>query len=157
MADDQNDEPDESPVKNPEETVGYKRPPQHSRWRPGYCPNPAGRPRKAMGRKAILERIAHDHVEVMVGGKAHTMTRTEAVLLAVRNATANGKAAAQTLFDKLLNANQEDDPPIPKGVLIVPEKLTHEEWEAEYGSGGEFERPPKAIRMVDCEHLLKKK
>lgn len=156
MANDQDDEHDGPPTENPEEAVGYKMPPRHSRWGPGYCPNPAGRPRKAKGRKAILERIAFERVEVMVGGKLCTMIRAEAVLLAVRNAMANGKPTAHPLFDKLLNANQEIGPLIPKGVLIAPEKLTPEEWDAEYGSG-EFERPPKAVQMADCDHLLKKK
>lgn len=152
----ENDQDGDRPGVNPEEIVGYKRPPKHSRWPPGYCPNPAGRPRKAKGRKPILERIAYESVEVMVAGKLSTITRLEAVLLAVRNATANAKAAAQTLFDKLLNAGQEEGPPISKGVLIVGEKLTAEEWVTEYGPSGELGSPPKAVQMADCEHLLKK-
>ncbi|MBA3243460.1 MAG: hypothetical protein H0T60_19725 [Acidobacteria bacterium] len=157
MENDQNDDDHGNPVDNPEDAVGYKLPPKHSRWPPGYCPNPAGRPRKARGRKAILERIAYERIEVMLGGKARTMTRAEAVLLAVRNATANGKPAAHTLYDILLNEVDEDDgDPVPKGVFMAPEKLSADEWVAQYGPGSEFGKPPKAIRMVDCEHLLKK-
>src|SRR5687768_14484297 len=90
-----------------EERVGYGNPHKHTRWRPGYCHNPAGRPRKAKGKRPILERIASELVEVKVGSRIQKMTRAKVVLMAVRNATANGNPAAQKLYDKLLNEVRE--------------------------------------------------
>ena len=140
-----------------EERTGYGNPPKHTRWPSGYFPNPRGRPRKANGRKAILDRIANERCEVKVGGKLMVMTRAEVVLIAVRNATANGDATAQKLFHKLLQEICDEAPPIPKGTLITGEKLTDEEWDKEYGHlGGNGPLPaPKPIRMVHIRHLLK--
>lgn len=60
------------------------------------------------------------------------MSRAEVVLLAVSNATANGHPTAQKLFDRLLNDFGEEGPEVPKGVLILGEKLNHEEWAEKY-------------------------
>ena len=131
-----------------DEAVGYGNPPKHTRWKPGECPNPRGRPKNAKGRLPILERVAHEACEVRVGSKITLMTRLEAVLMAVRNSTANGNPAAQRLFDKLLNEVREEGPPTVKGVFISAEKLTAEEWEAEYAYLGDRNRlrPPNRKR-----------
>ena len=142
-----------------EEKVGYANPPKDTRWRKGHCPNPRGRPRNAKGRRAILERVANELCDVKVGNVIKKMTRAEVVLMAVRNATANGNPAAQRLFDKLLGQTREDGPPITKGVLITGEKLTADEWEAEFGHLGGLGRlppPPRPIQLSDCCHLLPK-
>jgi hypothetical protein len=113
--------------------VGYCSPPKQYQFPPKTSGNPGGRPRRAKGRGPILERIANELCEVRVAGKLVKVTKLEVVLLAVRNATANGNPVAQRLYDKLLNdvRDEEEGPPVPKGVLIVPERLTIEEWEAE--------------------------
>lgn len=150
------DPSDDAAHEGGDERVGYKNPPKHTRWPKGHCPNPRGRPPKAQGRKAILERVANEKCEVKVGGQVQTRTKVEVVLLAVRNATANGNPAAQSLFNKLLAETREEGPPIPKGVLITREKLTHEEWLVEYGYLGRLgpPPPPKLIQLIDCRHLL---
>lgn len=135
---DPNDDPEDE-----DERVGYCKPPRHTRWKPRECPNPFGRPRKAKGRRAILGRIANELCEVRVGKRVVTMTRLELLLTAVRNATANGDPGAQKLFDKLLNEVSDDEgASVPKGVLIAGEKLSQEEWEAEYGYLGRNREPP---------------
>lgn len=150
MAQDQNS----AGVPDPEshEHVGYRRPPKRSQFPKGTSGNPAGRPRHAKGRRPILERIAYETCEVRVGGKLVRLTRLEVVLMAVRNATANGNSAAQKLFDRLLNEVRDDEnmeAPIPKGVLIIGENLTAEEWEAEYAHlGGRGPPPPCRKRGI---------
>ena len=142
----------ESGTENDEERVGYGNPPKHTRWRPGYCPNPAGRPRKAKGRRPILERIANELVEVKVGGSVQRMARAEIVLMAVRNAMANGNPVAQQLCDKLLNEVREEGAPVRKGVLIIGEKLSAEEWTAEFDPA--CSPLPRPIQMADCAALI---
>ena len=34
--------------------VGYKKPPKHTQWEKGQCPNPKGRPRGAKNRTTYL-------------------------------------------------------------------------------------------------------
>ena len=73
--------------------------------------------------------------------------------MALRNATANGNPAAQRLYDALLNEVREDDdePPIAKGVLIVGEKLTEEEWMSEVGALAGRPPPPCRKRGIQLE------
>ena len=148
---------DDPPGESNKEKVGYANPPKHTRWRPGFCPNPSGRPKKAKGRKAIVERIANERCEVKIGGKVLQLTRAEIVLIAVRNATANGNPTARKLYDQLLRETPDEADSIPKATLIVGEKLTQEEWEAEYAhlAGTGLPPPPKPIGMAQVMHLLK--
>jgi hypothetical protein len=148
---DPNDELDE----NDEEPIGYGNPPKHTRWAKGFCPNWAGRPPNARGRKPILARIANEEVILKTAGNQQKVRRADVVLMAVRNATANGDPKAQLLYDKLLNEVRDEEPPGPKGVLFTGERLTSEEWEAEFGHIGGGPPPlPKAIRMEHVRHLL---
>jgi len=148
-------DPNDEPAEENEEPIGYGSPPKHTRWPKGFCPNPAGRPRDARGRKPIIARIANEEVIIKDEGKEKRARRADVVLMAVRNATANGNPKAQVLYDKLLNEAREEESPAPKGVFITGEKLSCEEWEAEFGYlGGGPPPPPKAIRMEHVLHLL---
>jgi hypothetical protein len=108
--DPQSEPDDSSEPQRPEERIGYGCPPKHTRWQPGYCPNPAGRPRQSKGRRPILERIANELVEAKVGGRVRLVSRAELVLMAVRNAMANGHPGAHKLADKLLHEEREEGP-----------------------------------------------
>ncbi|WP_407822100.1 DUF5681 domain-containing protein [Sphingomonas arvum] len=129
MAQDPSDEPLNE---DPEEYVGYCHPPARHKWAKGYCPNPAGRPKSAQGRRPILQRLAMELIEVRVGGSVRRMPRLEVLLLAVRNATANGDPMGQKLYNKLLGEVPDDERDVAKGVLILPEKLSQEMWEIQY-------------------------
>jgi hypothetical protein len=85
---------------------------------------------------------------VKVGGKVQKMTRAEVVLMAVRNAMANGNPLAQQLCDKLLNEVREEGAPVRKGVLIIGEKLSAEEWTAEFDPA--CSPLPRPIQLADC-------
>ena len=131
MAQDQQCADEPNPEEN--EDVGYCKPPKRWQFPPKTSGNKRGRPKHAKGRGPILERIAYEPCEVRIDGKLTKTTRLEVILLAVRNATANGNPVAQKLFDRLLNEvgdNEDMEAPAPKGVAIFPEKLTVEEFEA---------------------------
>jgi len=61
-----------------------------------------------LGRRDPLH--SYETCEVKLAGKHEIWTRVEVVLLAVRNATANGNALAQKLFDRLLREVTEEGP-----------------------------------------------
>ena len=134
--------------------MGYCDPPKHSQFQPGKSGNKSGRPPHAKGRKQILERIAYELCEVRVAGKIERLPRIEVLLMAVRNATANGSPSAQQLYDRLLNEVTEnhEEPPAPKGVFITGEKLTAEEWMVEYGHvNGRNPKPPCRKRGIKLD------
>jgi Family of unknown function (DUF5681) len=71
--------------------VGYRRPPKHSRFRPGRSGNPAGRPkRSATFRNALLTELA-------LPGKQRQRTKLEGLVRCLVDAAIAGDARAQAL------------------------------------------------------------
>lgn len=60
--------------------VGYRKPPHHSRFRPGQSGNPRGRPRAAKGLKTIVRETMTARVPVRTATGEKKMSRMEAVL-----------------------------------------------------------------------------
>ena len=115
-----------------EEKVGYGQPPKATRFKPGRSGNPRGRPKGARGHKAIVEEIAHELHQVTEGGTTRWCSTLELILLSLRNRAA---AADIKAFKAYTDLEARFGPPEPKsqgGYIIVPERLTEEEWEAQY-------------------------
>ena len=52
-----------------DDKVGYCKPPVHSRWKPGHCPNPRGRPKGALNLKTEGTRMLGAPIVVNDNGK----------------------------------------------------------------------------------------
>ena len=100
MADDGNDE-----------AIGYKRPPPHTRFRPGHSGNPSGRPkRKPTFRAALLEELAAimpGKDQQRAGSKLHALVKT-----LVDTAIAGDARAQSLLIGTLARIGdaEEDEP-----------------------------------------------
>ncbi len=113
--------------------VGYGRPPVAHQFKRGApSPNPVGRPKGAKGRKSIIRQIANETREYSEGGIRRRASTLELVVLAVRNRVAQGDLRALKLSDMLSGEESKEEPQVPKGVLILPDTLTHEEWLLKY-------------------------
>ncbi len=62
--------------------VGYKRPPVHTRFKPGQSGNPNGRPAGRPNHKSTIERVMNEKISVREGEKTRHMTKFEAMLQA---------------------------------------------------------------------------
>jgi hypothetical protein len=71
--------------------VGKCKPPVHSRWKPGQCGNPRGRPKDAPNFTTELKRMLEAPVTVNDGGKPKKMTTLEASLWRLREGALKGK------------------------------------------------------------------
>lgn len=60
--------------------VGHKRPPEHSRFKPGQSGNPSGRPKGSQNLKTIFERILKEEVSLREGNEVRKVTKAEAVM-----------------------------------------------------------------------------
>ncbi len=58
--------------------IGYKRPPKHSRFKPGQSGNPRGRPRKEMHFATSFRKKLGQSISVKKNGCSHQMTVVEA-------------------------------------------------------------------------------
>lgn len=60
--------------------VGYRRPPEHSRFKPGQSGNPTGRPTGRPNAKTMFERVIHKKVSVRQGESTREMPMLEAMV-----------------------------------------------------------------------------
>src|SRR4051812_24943327 len=79
--------------------VGYRRPPLHTRFKPGTSGNPSGRPKGAQNLKSIFERILKEEVSLREGSVTKTITKAEAILRGLVIGAMKGDSRSQmTLF-----------------------------------------------------------
>jgi hypothetical protein len=93
--------------------VGYRKPPKHSRFKPGVSGNPRGRPKGARSLRDELQRELRMKVTVTENGKTVVVPRQTALLKRLVAEALNGKAWAMKLaLDlrvRLLDIPQEVD------------------------------------------------
>jgi Family of unknown function (DUF5681) len=81
--------------------VGYKKPPQHSQFKPGNRANPHGRRGKGRRRREseIVHDIMHGRVDFREGGKPKRASRIEVIIKEYGEAALRGDVrAAETLL-----------------------------------------------------------
>lgn len=145
MAEHDQDRDDQDPGQQaaPDETVGYGRPPEHSRFVKGQSGNPKGRPRKDKLAEAasVFDRLLDEPVgRVSAQGRQRKVNGQEAIYRGLaRKALAGDTSAAQQIFEQEVDLLRQDaeamgGAPEPKqrpgGLLVVPAMLSMEEWEA---------------------------
>jgi hypothetical protein len=84
-----------------EERVGYRRPPKHSRFRPGQSGNPGGRPLGVKSLSDIVRKIVGQKVTVTENGRTRRIPRLEAILLRAASEASRGDASSLRLLLQL--------------------------------------------------------
>lgn len=74
--------------------VGYRKPPEHTRFRKGQSGNPTGRPKGSKNLRAILSEIGHRKVQVTTKNGVRSMTVIEATGTQLANQAMSGKLPA---------------------------------------------------------------
>ena len=83
--------------------VGYKRPPRHTRFRPGKSGNPCGRQKSVRNLGSDVKRTLETPVRLNERGKAKRVSTQEAALLRLREKALKGDARS---LDRLLELAQ---------------------------------------------------
>jgi Family of unknown function (DUF5681) len=97
--------------------VGYKRPPVHSRFKPGQSGNPKGRPPGSANAKTTVQRVMNEKVSVRRGQKTSTVSTLEALVQAhaVKAIKGDPRSAAMVINVMTrtgLLADEGDDGPL---------------------------------------------
>jgi hypothetical protein len=99
---------DEKAFERPKKTkVGYRNPPEKSRFKTGQSGNPQGRPKGALNMATILERTLREPIVIVENGRRRTVTKLEAALKQVVNQAASGKLKAVQLLATLVRSAEE--------------------------------------------------
>ena len=93
--------------------VGFGKPPQHTRFKPGQSGNPNGRPKGTKNLKTDLAEELHEQIIVHEGGTAKAVSKQRAMLksLTARAIQADARAAAIIIemMYRLLHEDEIDD------------------------------------------------
>ena len=82
--------------------VGYGKPPEHSRFKPGQSANPAGRKKGVPNFKTDVENTLHLPVQLSESGKTKRVSTQQAVLARLKQMAGAGDARALDAALKLV-------------------------------------------------------
>jgi hypothetical protein len=100
------DEADNVASSAEEETVGYRRPPSASRFRPGVSGNPRGRPKGARNLSTVIAAALSERVAVNENGRRRRISKLETAVKQLVNRAASGETRATQLLLSLIQAGE---------------------------------------------------
>ena len=89
-------------------SVGYKKPPRHSQFKPGQSGNKKGRPKKDKPIADVFLKELRSRVIVNMGGKTQKVSKLEALVIQQVNKAASGDAKATSLVLEVIRSVAED-------------------------------------------------
>jgi hypothetical protein len=89
--------------------VGYKRPPQHTRFQPGQSGNPSGRPKGAQNFKSLFQKIMKEQISLREGDTTKKISKAEAILRGLAISAMKGDARSLMALFKLAEHTGEFD------------------------------------------------
>lgn len=84
--------------------VGYKHPPEHTRFQPGQSGNPRGRPKNKAELRDIIDKVFNETVVVTIKGRKKRVSTMEAVVRQTVAKAAGGDSKARADVIKLAQA-----------------------------------------------------
>jgi Family of unknown function (DUF5681) len=87
--------------------VGYRKPPQHSKFKKGQSGNPKGRPKGKPNLANVLEKALREKVVINESGQRKTITKLEAAIKQLVNKAASGDLRALQQLAALVRSGEE--------------------------------------------------
>ena len=94
--------------KNSAYAVGYGKPPQHIRYKPGQSGNPKGRPRGSKSKVNILRELLAQKVTVTQQERKYRMNKLTLILLTLVNKAASGDLRAVSVLQPMLDSMEKE-------------------------------------------------
>ncbi len=90
--------------------VGYKRPPKHTRFKPGQSGNPRGRPRKSKQIDDLIRRELDQTIVIKEGGREIRVSKRAAMIKQLVNQAIKGDPKARQFVLSHLEKHREIEP-----------------------------------------------
>ena len=122
MSDDIESANGETPA--PGSATGYRRPPMHTRFKPGQSGNPKGRPKGSRGLKTVVQQVLAETVTIREGEKTRRIPMLQAMVKANSLKAAQGNTPAFNAVTSLaIKTEKLEDPDIgvPSRELLAAE------------------------------------
>jgi hypothetical protein len=87
--------------------VGYRNPPEHTRFKKGQSGNPKGRPKGTLNLVTVLARTLREKVIINEHGQRRVVTKLEAAIKQLVNKAASGDLAALRHLAGLVQSAEE--------------------------------------------------
>ncbi len=111
-------------------TVGYGKPPQHARFKPGRSGNPRGRPKGRKNFQTELLEELHEGIAVREGGRRRTVSKQRAMLKTLTAKALQGDArAAALIVNMVFRVLQQDPEPEDDRDLSAEDRAILEDYE----------------------------
>ncbi len=89
-------------MSNDDDSVGYKKPPKHTQFKPGQSGNPKGRPKGTKNLATDLSEELSEKIVVTEGGKQLEISKQRAMIKSLLAKALRGDTRAATVLLKLL-------------------------------------------------------
>jgi len=92
--------------------VGYGRPPERTRFKPGQSGNPKGRPPRQRNTRTVMEEALNQPITIREGDRTRSVPKREAIILSMVNSAIKGDAKAQaSVFSLEKSLGMTEEPP----------------------------------------------
>ncbi len=82
--------------------VGYRKPPKHTRFKPGQSGNPRGRPKGTNNLKTDLMEELRENIVIREGDQSHKVSKQRAFVKTLVARTLKGDARSATLLTSMM-------------------------------------------------------
>jgi Family of unknown function (DUF5681) len=90
--------------RGPAHSVGYGRPPAHTRFRPGQSGNPRGRRKGQRNVHTVLAETLNQRITIREGDRTRLLTKLDGVILTMVSGALKGDAKAQAALITLMRS-----------------------------------------------------
>ena len=106
--------------------VGYKKPPEHSRFQPGQSGNPSGRPKGIQNFKTLFQKIMREQIALREGTKTKKISKAEAILRGLTIGAMKGDTRSMMALIKMAECSGEFDNEKSNGPIQIQWITTYE-------------------------------
>ena len=103
--------------------VGYGRPPERTRFKPGKSGNPKGRPKGRKALSTVLEEELEKHISITENGVTKRVKKGVAIIKQLVSGGLKGQLPATKLISSISSVGSEDRPISEQQLSAADQKL----------------------------------